>query len=105
MVVDFVGNDATIALAVASSRTLSDVTIVGIGGGAMSFGFFTVPYEAALATTYWGSIPELVEVVALAEAGHIRAEVERFPLAGALEAYDRMEAGTLSGRAVIVPND
>jgi propanol-preferring alcohol dehydrogenase len=104
VVIDFVGNDATIALAVASSRTLSDITIVGIGGGSMAFGFFTVPYEAAVATTYWGSIPELVEVVALAEAGHIRAEVERFPLSGAVDAYDRMAAGTLNGRAVIVPN-
>jgi propanol-preferring alcohol dehydrogenase len=104
LVVDFVGNDATMALAVASSRALSEITVVGIGGGSMSFGFFTVPYEAAVSTTYWGSIRELVDVVALAEAGHIRAEVERFTLSDAIDAYDRMAAGTLNGRAVIVPD-
>jgi propanol-preferring alcohol dehydrogenase len=102
--IDFVGNDATIALAVASSRTLSDITIVGLGGGSVGVGFFTVPYEATIATTYWGSIPELVEVVALAESGRIRAEVEKFSLESALDAYDRMASGQLSGRAVIVPH-
>ena len=100
---DFVGDDSTIALAVACSRTSSDVTIVGIGGGTFGFSFFTIPYEATLATTYWGSIPELAEVVALAEAGHIRAEVELFDLGSALDAYDKMAAGELQGRAVIVP--
>jgi propanol-preferring alcohol dehydrogenase len=67
-------------------------------------GFFTVPYEASITTTYWGSIPELVEVVALGEAGLIRAEIERFPLDDAPEAYRRMAAGELDGRAVIVPD-
>ena len=100
---DFVGNDATIGLACASSRAYSDVTIVGIGGGSFAFSFFTIPYEASLSTTYWGSISELSEVVALAEAGHIEAEVEMFDLDTALDAYDKMAAGELRGRAVIVP--
>ena len=38
-------------------------------------------------------------------AGLIRAEVERFSLDGAPEAYRRMAAGELDGRAVIVPDD
>jgi propanol-preferring alcohol dehydrogenase len=103
VVIDFVGSDATLPLAVASSRTLGDITIVGLGGGSVPVGFFTIPYEAAIATTYWGSIPELVQVVALAEAGHIRAEIERFPLTAALDAYERMASGALAGRAVVVP--
>ena len=68
-----------------------------------AFSFFTIPYEASLSTTYWGSISELAEVVALAEAGHIEAEVELFDLDTALDAYDKMAAGELRGRAVIVP--
>jgi propanol-preferring alcohol dehydrogenase len=103
LVVDCVGNDETLALAVAVSRTLGQVTIVGLGGGSLPVGFFTVPYEASITTTYWGSIPELAEVVALGEAGLIRAEVERFSLAAAPEAYRRMAAGELDGRAVISP--
>jgi propanol-preferring alcohol dehydrogenase len=103
VVVDLVGNDQTMALAVGSSRPLGHVTTVGIGGGSYPFGFFTVPYEVSLVTTYWGSVTELMEVIELAEAGHVRAEVERFTLDGALDAYTKMKAGQLRGRAVIVP--
>ena len=70
LVLDFVGVDTTIALAVAVARPLSDVTLVGIGMGSYPFSFFTVPYEVSLASTYWGSVTELMEVIALAEAGH-----------------------------------
>jgi propanol-preferring alcohol dehydrogenase len=103
LVLDFVGADATIALAISVARPLSDVTVVGIGGGTYAFSFFTVPYEVSVATTYWGSLSELREVVALAEAGRIRAHVERFSLDDAPKAYTRMAEGTLRGRAVIVP--
>ena len=37
-------------------------------------------------------------------AGQIRPEIERFALDDALEAYRRLEAGELSGRAVVVPH-
>lgn len=103
LVLDMVGVDATLALAAAVSRPLGHVTLVGIGGGSIPFGFFTVPYEVSLASTYWGSRTELMEVIALAEAGHIRPHVERFTLDRATEAYGRMAAGELTGRAVIVP--
>ncbi len=103
LVLDFVGVDATIALAVSVARPLSDVTLVGIGMGSYPFSFITVPYEVSLASTYWGSVAELIEVVALAEAGHLRAHVEQFSLEDAPKAYEQMAAGTLRGRAVIVP--
>ena len=103
LVLDFVGVDTTIALAVAVARPLSDVTLVGIGMGSYPFSFITVPYEVSLASTYWGSVTELMEVIALAEAGHIRAHVEQFSLDDAPKAYEEMAAGTLRGRAVIVP--
>jgi propanol-preferring alcohol dehydrogenase len=103
LVLDLVGGESTIPLAVSVARRLSDVTIVGIGGGSYQFSFFTVPYEVSMATTYWGSLSELQEVLALAEAGKVRAHVERFTLDDAAKAYQRMAEGTLRGRAVIVP--
>lgn len=103
VVLDFVGVEATLQLAVAASRPLGHMTLVGIGGGSYPFGFFTLPYEVSLATTYWGSLPELMEVVALAEAGHIRAEVTTYALDDAAQAYADLHAGAVSGRAVIVP--
>jgi len=103
VVLDFVGSDETLALAVASARPLAHVTLVGLAGGSIPFGFFGPPYECALASTYWGSITELMEVIALAEAGRIVAHTERFPLERAVDAYERMQAATIAGRAVIVP--
>jgi propanol-preferring alcohol dehydrogenase len=42
-------------------------------------------------------------VIALADAGRIRADADLFPLDRVVEAYEAMEAGTLRGRAVVVP--
>lgn len=103
LVVDLVGSDATLALAAAASRSLGHLTLVGIAGGTHPFSFFTQPYEVSLATTYWGSVTELMEVLTLAEQGRIAAHVERVPLTDAAAAYDRLAAGEIHGRAVIVP--
>jgi propanol-preferring alcohol dehydrogenase len=104
VVIDFVGADATIALATAVARPYSDVTVVGIGGGSYPFSFFTVPYEVNMATTYWGSRPELMEVLELARAGHITTEVQRFSLEEGPAVYERLAAGDITGRAVVTPN-
>jgi len=104
VVIDCVGVDQTLALSVAASRTLGHVTLVGIGGGTHPFNFFSQPYEVSLATTYWGSVTELMEVLALAQAGHIKAHTEVFALDEATAAYDRLAAGDMQGRAVIVPS-
>jgi alcohol dehydrogenase, propanol-preferring len=103
LVLDFVGVDETLQLGASVARPLGHLTLVGIGGGTLPLGFFTVPYELSVATTYWGSIPELIEVIALARAGGIRPRVERFSLDDAPLAYERMRAGRLHGRAVVVP--
>ncbi len=103
LVLDIVGVNDTLAFAAAVIRPLGHLTLVGIGGGSFPFGFFTAPYGVSLATTYWGSLPELVEVLALAEAGKVRAEVVRYELADAAKAYDDLAAGRVRGRAVVVP--
>jgi propanol-preferring alcohol dehydrogenase len=103
VVLDLVGADATLALGAAVSRPLGHLTLVGIAGGSFPFSFFGQPYEVSLASTYWGSLPELFEVLALARAGHVRAHVQTMSLRDAPKAYEAMEAGALQGRAVIVP--
>jgi propanol-preferring alcohol dehydrogenase len=103
VVLDFVGSEPTMRLAVASCRSLGHVTVVGIAGGSFPFGFFTVPHECSVATTYWGSIPELTDVIALAERGLIRAEVEQVSLCDSADAYKRLAAGEVDGRIVVVP--
>ncbi|WP_341720133.1 NAD(P)-dependent alcohol dehydrogenase [Micromonospora sp. FIMYZ51] len=103
VVLDFVGADATLRLGAAAARTLGDLTIVGIGGGSLPVGFFSVPYELSIQTTYWGSRPELIEVLELGARGLVRPKTTTFKLDDALRAYGQMQDGTLEGRAVIVP--
>ena len=103
VVLDFVGAEATLKMAQEAARTLGDITLVGIAGGAVPFSFFSQGYEVSLQTTYWGSKPELVEVLNLASRGLIRAEHTRYSLEDSAEAYVDLVAGTVRGRAVIIP--
>ena len=104
LVLDVVGNDATLALAAAVTRVQGDLTILGIGGGTLPVSFFGVPYEASVQTTYWGSTTELMEVLDLARSGRISARVSTHPLEDAPRVYDLLEKGEIEGRAVITPN-
>lgn len=103
VVLDFVSAQATADLAAAIVRKLGDIVLVGVGPGAVPVGFFTTPQEVSVRSPYWGSRSELVEVLELARTGAIHVEVERFSLDDAPRAYERLHAGTLHGRAVIVP--
>ncbi|MET7963321.1 hypothetical protein [Micromonospora zamorensis] len=76
---------------------------MGIGGGTVAVSFFSVPYEVSIATTYWGSRPELLEVLYLGARGLVRPRTTTFALDDAPDAYRQMRDGTLDGRAVIVP--
>lgn len=82
----------------------SRFTVVGIAGGTYEWSFFTTPYESTMTNTYWGTIEDLHEVVAMYRAGQIKPDVELYSMDNALEAYRKLESGQLSGRAVVVPH-
>ncbi len=103
VVLDFVGAEATIALGASVVRPAGELMIIGAAGGSVSWNFYTLPYEVNLTTSFWGTLPELHEVIAMAERGAIKAHVQRFSLEDGMQAYELMEKGELSGRAVIVP--
>ena len=103
VVLDFVGSAPTIALGAAVAKAGTDLVVVGAAAGQFAWNFYALPYEVSLTTSFWGTLPELHEVIALARQGRIKAHVQRFPLEDALRAYELMEQGQLSGRAVIVP--
>ena len=104
LVIDMVGIDPTLKMAAKMARALGHVTIVGLGGGALPVNFHSLPHECSAASPYWGSIPEVVEVVSLAQAGKIKMLVEHFPIERAGEAYQLLHDGKIRGRAVITPN-
>ena len=104
LVIDMVGINPTLQTAAQVARTLGHLTIVGLGGGALPVNFYSPPHECSVASPYWGSITELMEVVSLAQAGKIRVLVEHFPLERVGEAYQLLHGGKINGRAVITPN-
>ncbi len=103
-VFDFVGAPPTTATAGACVAMEGDVTIVGLGGGTLPVGFGVLPFEVNVMSPYWGSRGELLEVLDLARAGAVEVHVETFSLDEAPLAYERLHAGKIDGRAVILPN-
>jgi propanol-preferring alcohol dehydrogenase len=102
---DFVGTDATLDLAVRSTRSLGKVSQIGLAGGAarlkpLDNSRFEVQFEATL----WGTIKELREVIALAENGRLTPiPIEVSPLERINDVYSRLKRGAIAGRAVIAP--
>jgi propanol-preferring alcohol dehydrogenase len=103
LVLDFVGTDATLALAAGSLEIGGHVAVVGLGGGSFPMAFGAVPLEWSLRRPSWGTLPELHEVVALARSGAIEVPVERISLEETLDGYRRLHDGDVEGRAVVVP--
>jgi propanol-preferring alcohol dehydrogenase len=102
-VFDFVGAQPTVQLAGACAAAEGQVAIVGIAGGALPVGIQTTAWDVAVRAPYWGSKPELMEVLELARRGQISVEVETFSLDEAPRAYQLLHEGKLRGRAVVVP--
>jgi propanol-preferring alcohol dehydrogenase len=103
VVLDFVGAGATIALGAYVAKVGGDVIVIGAAAGSFEWNFYALPYEVNLTSSFWGTLPELHEVIALAQRGLITSHVQRFGLDDALHAYQLMEEGQLPGRAVVVP--
>jgi propanol-preferring alcohol dehydrogenase len=105
VVLDFVGVNPTLTMAAQVSRVLGHLTIVGLGNAALPVNFHSPAKECSVASPFWGTIPELIDVITLAQTGKIKMLVEHFPLDRAADAYDLLHHGQIQGRAVITPND
>lgn len=103
VVLDFVGNNATLALAGGSVAQGGDITFVGRGGGELRVAPGLVPYECTVRMPTWGTLAELAEVVELARAGAIHSVADVYGLDDAIAAYGKLRHGDVLGRAVVVP--
>ena len=101
LILDFVASDATLTLAAGAVAVGGEIAYVGRGGGSLPVAPGRLPFECSVSLPSWGSLPELVEVIALAQAGAISVEVERLGLEDALEGYRRLRQGTIRGRGVV----
>jgi propanol-preferring alcohol dehydrogenase len=102
---DFVGNEATLSLAIGATRSLGKVSQVGLAGGAARMKVLdNTRFEVLFEATLWGTIKELREVIALAESGQLTTiPIEVAPLERINEVYARLKRGQVKGRAVIEP--
>jgi propanol-preferring alcohol dehydrogenase len=103
LVLDCVAADATLALASGAVAIGGDICYVGRGGGSLKVAPGILPFECSVLLPSWGTLPELVEVIALARSGAIGTEVERLGLEQAIDGYRRLDRGLVRGRAVVVP--
>ena len=102
---DFVGSDATLAIAVQETRAMGKVTQIGLAGGAARMKVLeNTRFEVQFEATLWGTIKELREVIALAESGRLTSiPIEEAPLERINDVYARLKRGEIRGRAVITP--
>lgn len=102
VVLDFVGSDETLELALASVAPQGAIVVIGIGGGSVTFSAAGLS-EVSITSSAWGNPTELREVIDMARRGRIRARVERFPLAAINDVFARLDRGDIAGRAVLTP--
>jgi len=102
-VFDMVGSDETLALAGATVAVDGHIGLVGLAGGTLPVSLLGLPFGVTVTPTYWGTLPELHEVLHLAAHGDLRAHKVTYPLASADEAYAAVRSGSVLGRAVVVP--
>jgi propanol-preferring alcohol dehydrogenase len=104
LTLDLVGNEATMTLAMATTRSAGRIMLVGVAGGAVPWSFWATKFEVELSVSTWGSISDLREVIALARSGLIAPTVTTYGFDDIPGAFDALESGSLEGRAVILPN-
>jgi alcohol dehydrogenase, propanol-preferring len=103
VVFDLVGSDESLELAGQVVAADGLIMLVGEAGGHLRFGFDLPSVESWLTTTAWGSLDELRQVVRLARRGALHWNIESMPLVEAQAALDRVAAGNVDGRIVLVP--
>ena len=104
LVLDFVGAPQTLEAVPSLLAPGGQVVLVGSAGGSLTVSKGAgLPRGWGIAAPFWGTRDDLVQVVAMAGDGRLHAEVETWSLADAMVAYDRLRAGQVQGRAVVVP--
>jgi len=104
-VLDLVGAAATVGQGLASLRKGGEIVVVGLYGGEVRVPTVTLPLRGVgLRGSYVGSLPDLKELVGLAQKGILKPmRVTRRKLAEASAALSDLKSGKVVGRIVLVP--
>lgn len=107
VVFDFVGAAPTLGLAAAVIAPFGQIVVVGLAEAELPFRAggppAGLPWGAGVVKPYGGTRADLHDVIALAQRGAIKVTTEHHPLADAAEVLSKLEAGKVTGRAVLVP--
>jgi alcohol dehydrogenase, propanol-preferring len=108
VVFDFVGRQESLDLAAEVTGRGGAIVVTGGGGGRLCItarmGAGGAPdREVAMVHTFGGTRDDLVQALALAEAGRVSTRVEVSELAAAPRVLADLDAGNVLGRAVLVP--
>lgn len=101
-VLDFVGSAATLRVAAANVRDGGTIVVVGSeheDGGLQ----VALRPEVTVVHSIWGSLPELVELVALGREGRLQLGHEALSLEGLETAVRRLSEGAVTERLVVIP--
>jgi propanol-preferring alcohol dehydrogenase len=108
VVFDFVGSQESLDLASQVTGRGGAIVVTGGGGGRLSItaqmGAGGSPdREIAIVHTFGGTRDDLMQALALAEAGRVQTHVEAYDLEAAGRVLADLDAGNVLGRAVLVP--
>jgi len=108
VVIDIVGNSATLALSAAIVAPYGAIRAPGLGNGVFPFETdqisTSLPWGASITRPYSGTRKDLHDLTALAQTGRLTANLTPYPFEDALTALDDLEAGKITGRAVLTFN-
>lgn len=104
LILDFVGTSDTMEAAAQALAPGGRLAVVGSAGGRLGVGK-RVGLAAGwqVDAPFWGALSDLAAVVEMAIGGTLHVEATTYPLADAVDIYQRLRAGTVTGRAVLVP--
>lgn len=104
-VLDFVGTTATIATSIAALAKLGRYALIGAGEGRLEMPLMgaLAAKGASICSFVGGTAEDTRSAIELADRGLLRNDVELFDIVDAAKAFEKLAAGQLRGRAVIVP--
>ena len=103
IVLDFVGTDQTHADGIELLRRGGTYSVVGYGGTISVLSAAMIATEKTVQANLVGTWPDLYELIALHARGRLRLRSETHPLSEINSVLEKLRAGEVTGRAVVVP--
>jgi NAD+-dependent secondary alcohol dehydrogenase Adh1 len=102
-VIDFVGEGGSTAEGVAMLRRAGNYYVVGYGENLDVPTIDIISTEINVIGNLVGSYNDLEELMILAAQGKVTLHTTKYPLAGFQQALDDLDAGSVRGRAILIP--